>query len=44
MVMPIHCSDVLRDWIGELTVDDREKLRLWGISTKFLGIANVEVS
>ena len=44
MVTPVYCSDALQAWINELIVDDCEKLRLWGISTKFLGIANVEVS
>ena len=44
MVTLVHCSNTLWAWIGALTADDREKLRLWGISTKFLGIANVEVS
>ena len=44
MVTPVHCSDALRAWIGMLTANDREKLRLWGISTKFLGIVNVEMS
>ena len=44
MVTPVHCSDVLQAWIGTLTVEDREKLWSWGISTKLLSIANVEVS
>ena len=44
MVTPVHCFDVLQAWIGTLTIEDREKLRSWGISTKFLSIANVEVS
>ena len=44
MVTPVHYFDTLLGWIGVLTANDREKLRLWGISTKFLGIANVEVS
>ena len=44
MVTPTRCSDVLRAWIEALTVEDCERLWSWGISTKFLSIANVEVS
>ena len=44
MVTPTHCSNVLRAWTSELTIEDRGKLRLWGISAKLLSIANVEVS
>ena len=40
----MHYSEVLRGWIGELTVGDREKLCLWGIPSKLLNIAEVEVS
>ena len=44
MVTLVHCSNVLRAWIGTLTVEDCERLQSWGISTKLLSIANVEVS
>ena len=44
LVTPVHCSEVLRTWIRSLTVDDREMLRLWGISSRTLDIAEVEVS
>ena len=41
---PVHCSDALWAWIGDLTTGDRERLWLWGISFRFLGITDVEVS
>ena len=41
---PVHCSETLRGWIGKLTQDDCKKLRLWGIPTKLLKAADVEVS
>lgn len=44
LVTPTHYSDVLREWIGELTAGDHEGLRLWGISSKFLNVAKAEVS
>ena len=44
LVTPMHCSETLREWIGKLTEDDREKLRLWGIPSKLLRAADVEVS
>ena len=44
LVTPAHCSKTLREWIGKLTKDDCEKLRLWGIPTKLLKAADVEVS
>ena len=44
LVTPMHCSDILREWIGKLTKDDCEKLRIWGIPTKLLKAADVEVS
>ena len=44
MVTPVHCSEVLRAWIRSLTADDRETLRLWGISSQTLNVAEVEVS
>ena len=44
MVTPVLYSNVLRAWIGPLTAGGREKLRSWGISTKFLSIASVKVS
>ena len=44
MVTPMHCSDTLRKWIGELAVGDRERMRTWGISSKLLRAADVEVS
>ena len=44
LVTPAHCSETLREWISKLTKDDCEKLRLWGIPTKLLKAANVEVS
>ena len=36
LVTPMHCSETLREWIGKLTEDDCEKLRLWGILSKLL--------
>ena len=44
LVTLTHCSETLREWIGKLTEDDREKLRLWGIPSKLLRAADVEVS
>ena len=44
LVTPVHCSEVLRAWIGSLTANDREMLRLWGISSRTLNVAEVEVS
>ena len=44
LVTPTLCSEILREWIGKLTQDDYEKLRLWGIPTKLLKAADVEVS
>ena len=44
LVTPAHCSETLREWIGKLTQGDCEKLRLWGIPTKLLKAADVEVS
>ena len=44
MVTPVHCSEVLRAWIGDLTTGNREKLLLWGISSRTLNVAEVEVS
>ena len=44
LVTPPCCSEVLRDWIGQLTADDRERLSLWDISPRFLKAADVEVS
>ena len=44
LVTPMHYSDTLREWIGKLTKDDCEKLRLWGIPTKLLKAVDVEVS
>ena len=35
---------MLQGWIGEPTASDRERLRLWGISSKLLNVAEVEVS
>ena len=44
LVTPMHCSGTLREWIGKLTKDDREKLHTWGIPSKLLKVADVEVS
>ena len=44
LVTPMHYSETLREWIGKLTEDDREKLCLWGILSKLLRVADVEVS
>ena len=44
LVTPTHYSEVLRELIGKLTKDDCEKLRLWGIPSKLLKAADVEVS
>ena len=44
MVTLVHCSEVLRTWIRSLIADDQEMLRLWGISSQTLDIAEVEVS
>ena len=44
LVISIHCSETLREWIGKLTEDDCEKLRLWGIPSKLLRAADVEMS
>ena len=44
LVTPTHCSETLREWIAMLTEADREKLRLWGIPSKLLKAADVEVS
>ena len=44
LVIPAHCSETLREWIGKLTKDDCERLCLWGIPTKLLKAADVEVS
>ena len=41
---PTHCSAVLRGWISELTTGDRKRLQLWGIPSKLLNVADVEVS
>ena len=35
---------MLRAWIGDLNVDDRERLQMWGISSRTLNVAEVEVS
>ena len=40
----VHCSETLRVWIGKLTQDGCEKLRLWGIPTKLLKATDFEVS
>ena len=44
LVTPMHCSDVLREWVSKLTEADHEKLRTWGIPSKLLKAADVEVS
>ena len=44
LVTPMHCSEVFRGWIGELTASDRKKLRLWGIPSRLLNIVELEVS
>ena len=44
LVTPMHCSDTLREWVGKLTEADRERLRTWGIPSKLLKAADVEVS
>ena len=44
LVTPAHCFETLREWIGKLTKDDCEKLRLWGIPTKLLKLTDIEVS
>ena len=44
LVTPTHCSGTLQEWIAMLTEADREKLRLWGIPSKLLKAADVEVS
>ena len=44
LVTPMHCSETLREWIGKLTEDDHEKLHTWGIPSKLLRAADVEVS
>ena len=44
LVTLVHCSEVLRSWISELTEADREKLSLWGIPPRLLKGADVEVS
>ena len=44
LVTPIHCSEIRREWIGKLIEDDREMLRLWGLPSKLLKAAEVEVS
>ena len=44
LVTPMHCSDALREWVGKLTEVDRGKLRTWGIPSKLLKAADVEVS
>ena len=41
---PTHSSETLREWIGELTEGDRERLCLWGLPSKLLRVAEVEVS
>ena len=40
----MHCSDALREWVGKLTEADHEKLCTWGIPSKLLKAADVEVS
>ena len=44
MVTSTHCSETLRGWVRELTEADCEKLRTWGIPSKLLKAADVEVS
>ena len=44
LVTLMHCSETLREWIGKLTEDDREKLHLWNIPSKLLRAVDVEVS
>ena len=44
LVTPMHYSDTLREWVGKFTEADRERLRTWGIPSKLLKAANVEVS
>ena len=44
LVISTHCFGTLREWIGKLTEDDREKLCSWGIPSKLLRTVDVEVS
>ena len=44
LVIPIHCSGTLCEWIRQLTEGDRERLRLCGLPSKLLKAADVEVS
>ena len=44
LVTPVHCSKALREWVRKLTEADREKLRTWGIPSKLLIAADVEIS
>ena len=44
LVTPKHCSETLCKWISKLTKGDRERLRTWGIPSKLLKAADVEVS
>ena len=44
LVTPTHCSGTLREWIRQITKGDRERLRLWGLPSKLLKAADVEVS
>ena len=44
LVTPTHCSGTLREWIRQLTEGDRDMLHLWGLLSKLLKAAGVEVS
>ena len=44
LVTPMHCYETLREWIGKLAEGNRERLRTWGIPSKLLRAADVEVS
>ena len=44
LVTPMHYLDTLREWVGKLTEADHERLRTWGIPSKLLKAADVEVS
>ena len=44
LVTPMHCSDALREWVGKLTEADHERLCTWGIPSKLLKAADVEVA
>ena len=44
LVTPTYCSGTLHEWICQFTEGDHERMCLWGLSSKLLKVADVEVS